>query len=952
MVQLAQEYNLPLVGTNDCHYLLKSDHKLHDVMLCIQMKKTIDDQDRIQFDNHFYFKTVSEMRQSLEMFPEEAITNTVEIANRCNLELDLSDSLMPQYEVPEGYTNDTFLKKVCYDGLQEKYGSHLSNEIQERINHELDVIEKTGYAGYFLIVWDYVKYATEKGHFLSARGSAGSSLVLYAMNVISFNPMDYNCIFERFLNTERISPPDIDVDFTDRARDDVIAYLKKKYGEDCVGKVATFSTFNKKSAIADVARALKIPISEVRKIQKSKKELSESTENTELVELTTSIEGIKRHVSSHPSAFIVSNKPLMNYVPLFKDAHDYIVSQYEGSDVEKLGIVKFDLLSVTSLTETQDCINLVKKNHGVELILEEIPLDDPKTYSLINRGLNSGLFQIHSSPGMRHTTSRVRPENFTDFLAISALYRPGPLQSGMTEKFINRKNGEEEISYPHPLLENALKETYGCCIYQEQIMSIARDMAGFTLGEADVLRSAMGKVNKDLLLSQREKFIEGAGLNGVNPSEAGKVFDIIEPFGSYGFNKSHTVCYSLLSYWMAYLKTHYPHEFISCLMSGAQGDPAKLLEYRQETKALAKFLEVTINISAPDINKSYLEFTVKGNNIYFGLECLKGVGVGVIEEIVHVREKDGEFTSLKDFCSKVDSKKVKKKAVECLVEAGTFDLIEPNRAEAFSLIEDCLKSAKGIQEEKERGQMTLFDDFFDEPKKSVTKKTKVEDWTNEEKLEREKKILGFYVSGHPLEKYEDIVENYTTLSSSGVRDAKSGTNIYFMGTISKIRKITTRSKKKLIIFTLTDLEGAVEAILYSGLKQDMILEENVTIWIRGTIQEDSPPGVEDKTTNQIQIQEILTPDQVVKEKTSDVEIYVSRANYNEDNLKELRKITLLSTGKKNLLLSLPSKKGRVIAKCGPNHRIAIEDNIFDQIKKIFGPDSINLSNRSTRLQLS
>ena len=749
MVELAKQYNLPVVGTNDVHYPLFGDHKLHDTMLCIQMKKNISDEDRIRFQNQFYFKTYDEMKEALQNFPEEALTNTLEINNRCNIELDLGKDLMPKFDVPSDHTEDSYLKEVCYESLKKLYGSHLSNEITERINHELDVIEKTGYAGYFLVVWDYIKHARSQGHFLFARGSAGSSLVLYAIGVINFNPMDYNCIFERFLNTERVSPPDIDIDFSGPARDCVIEYLRKKYGEESVAKVATFTTFNTKSAISDVGRALEIPVGEVRKIKEGKKS------NPELLQLTKSIEGLKRHVSSHASAFVVSNGPLTDHIPIFKDSHGELVSQYEGSDVEKLGIVKFDLLNVSSITETQNCINLIKKNHDVEIKLEDIPLNDEETYKLINRGLNTGLFQISGSSGMRKIVSRVNPQTFNEFVAISALYRPGPLQSGMTDKYINRKNGSERITYDHPLLEDALKETYGVCIYQEQIMQIAQDMAGFTLGEADVLRSAMGKIDKELLLSQREKFIEGAMNKGVSEIEAGQIFNIIEPFGSYAFNKSHTVAYSLLSYQMAYLKTHYPREFIASLMSGAQDDPTKLFEYRQESKLLSKYLDVEINILPPNINSSLVEFTVDGSNIVFGLECLKGIGIPIIEEIISARTEKGEFESLHDFCTKVDLSKIRKKMIEILVEAGTFDSIEPNRRSCFEQIEKIIKSAKDIQDEESRGQMSLWDDEFDDEEtkpKEVVEKNIVKDWSDQEKLEREKKILGFYITGHPLEK--------------------------------------------------------------------------------------------------------------------------------------------------------------------------------------------------------
>ena len=940
MYQLAQKYELPIVGTNDVHYTSNSDHKMHDVMLCIQMKKNISDQDRIRFDNQFYFKTSEEMYDCLRGFGDEAMENTLQINERCNIELELGQDLMPKFDVPNGFDSDTYLKKICYDKLKELYGSDLSTEIRQRIDTELDVIEKTGYAGYFLVVWDYVQHARNLGHFLSARGSAGSSLVLYAIGVINFNPMDYNCIFERFLNTERVSPPDIDIDFSDRARDCVIGYLRDKYGEDSVAKVATFTTFNTKSAISDVGRVLEIPIPEVRKIQKGLKS------SPSVIQISNSIQGMKRHASSHPSAYVISNGPLTDHIPVFKDTHGEIVSQYEGNDVEKLGIVKFDLLNVTSITETQDCINLIKENHGVDITLEGIPLNDEKTYKLINRGLNAGLFQISASHGMRKIVSRVRPQNFSEFLAISALYRPGPLQSGMTDKYIDRKNGNEKIEYIHPLTENALKETYGVCVYQEQVMQIARDLAGFTLGEADVLRSAMGKANKELLLAQREKFIEGARNKGVSDNEAGQLFDIIEPFGSYAFNKSHTVAYSLLSYQMAYLKTHYPHEFIASLMSGSQDSPTKLFEYRRESKLLSRYFDTEINILPPDINKSSVKFSVNKSDIIFGLECLKGIGPAVIEEIVSSRKSDGEFKSLYDFCSRVDPQKVKKKSIEVLIEAGTFDSIEVNRRSCFERIDKTMKSTKGLQEDQARGQMSLWGDEFDENESEVVSEDNVEDWSREEKLEREKNILGFYISGHPLEKYQEIIDSYTSTDLSKIKKAKKLDKVYFVASITKIRKIKTRNNKTMIILTFEDMENEVEGILFSGVRLKAEIKENEIVWVRGSIEKDNDPK-SNKTSNQIKIDEIVSIDKVVSIKTTDVEVFIDEIDM--DKLKSLQKISLESDGNKNLMLSFPTKEGRVIARSDRKFSIPTTKACLNEIRNLFGHDSVSLSNRSTRI---
>ena len=479
MVELAKEFNFPLVGTNDCHYLHKSDHEMHDVLLCIQTKKTVNDQERPRFDNHFYFKNVDEMREALRDYPPEAITNTLEIANRCNLRLDYRQDSMPKYEIPEGHTHDSYLRELCYQGLRKKYGE-LSEPIRQRIDYELDIIKQLGYANYFLIVEDYVNYAHKQGYPLSARGSAASSVVLYALDVIDFNPMDHGCMFERFLNLERLAPPDIDIDFADRARESVIAYLTKKYGADSVGKVATFATLGAKAAIKDVGRALEVPLEKVEKLTElippfpgitldevlekvpEFQTLTELPENRELIEISKAVEGMKRHVSCHATGIAISEGPLTNYVPLFKDRHDQVATQFEGKAVEDVGIVKFDSLGLRSLTEVHDCLQMIKANHDIEIQLEEIPFDDEQTYSLIGNGLIAGLFQLEASGGMYRVVTQLKPDNFEQFSAIPALYRPGPIENGDMQRYIDRKNGLQPVEYIHPSLAGVLKRHVRC----------------------------------------------------------------------------------------------------------------------------------------------------------------------------------------------------------------------------------------------------------------------------------------------------------------------------------------------------------------------------------------------------------------------------------------------------------------------------------------------------------
>ncbi len=973
MVELAKEFNLPIVGTNDCHYLRKSDHGMHDVLLCIQTKKTVNDQQRLRFDNHFYFKSVDEMREALKDFPPEAISNTLEIANRCNLELDYGESLMPKYEVPDGYTNDSYLKELCYQGLREKYGE-LSQEIRQRLDYELDIISETGYSGYFLIVWDYVKYALQQGYPLSARGSAASSLVLYALDVITFNPMDYDCLFERFLNLERISPPDIDIDFADRAREHVTEYLVKKYGEDSVGKVATFATLGAKAAITDVGRALEKPIEDVKRLTQliptkpgitiddvleqvpEFQALAERPENRELMDLSKAVEGTKRHVSCHASAIVVSNGPLTDYVPLFKDKHDQVATQFEGKIVEDVGIVKFDSLGVRSLTEIYDCLQTIKEIKGKDIKLEDIPFDDEQTYALLSKGLIAGLFQLETSPGMYRVVTQMKPDTFEEFSTIPALYRPGPLESGTMQEFIDRKNKLKPVKYIHPSLEDALKNTYGVCVYQEQVMQIARDMAGFTLGEADILRSAMGKKNPELLKAQREKFIEGAVKKGIAKQEAEDVFTQLEPFAGYAFNKSHTVAYSMLAYRMAYLKTHYPHEFMAAMMTGEAGNSEKITRYRSECKKLADFLNVEINLLPPDVNSSQREFTVDDNSICFGLVAVKGVGDGAIDAIFEAREQGGSFTSLQDFCERVDTKQVNKRAIESLIMSGAFDALEGHRAQHLQSLDNVMKVAQSAQADRDRGQMSLFGDVEEAPAMTIT----LPDVPESDPLERlmqEKEQLGFYVSGHPLEEYNDIIENYTTASTQTLAVHRIDSEVFVAGMITEVKNITTKKGDAMAIIGFEDLEGTVEVVVFpDAYKKSCELVESKAVWIRGKVnikqnsrsrKSDDEPQQEER---QIQAEQIVDIATVSKDQTTSLEVIIRESDLeNTEKLEALQKIARANKGELDLILRLMSPRyGEVIAKCAQKYSVAHEPAVIEQVEKLFGENSVKPSNRTIR----
>ncbi|MYI94948.1 DNA polymerase III subunit alpha [Candidatus Poribacteria bacterium] len=973
MVELAKEFELPLVGTNDCHYLLKSDHRMHDVLLCIQMKKTVNDPDRMRFDNHFYFKNVDEMREALKDFPHEAISNTLEIANRCKLELDFSESVMPKYDVPEGHTNESYLKELCIQGLREKFGGELSAEVQNRLEHELDIINQTGYPGYFLIVWDYVKYAHQQGYPLTARGSAVGSLVLYALDVIAINPMDYDCLFERFLNLERISPPDIDIDFSDRARAFIVEYLVEKYGHDSVGKVATFATMGARGSIKDVGRVLDVPLDNVNKLTQliptipvgitlddaleqvpEFKTLAEQPENKELMDLSKAVEGMKRHVSCHASAYVISNGPLTDFAPLFKDKNDQVATQYGGKTVESVGIVKFDLLGIRTLTEIYDCIQMVKTNHDIDININEIPFDDEKTFSLISKGLLAGLFQLETSSGMYRVVTQLKADNFEDFVAIPALYRPGPLTSGMTQQFIDRKVGLEKVEYKHPLLENALKKTYGVCVYQEQVMQIVQDLAGFTLGEADVLRSAMGKKDPELLQAQREKFVDGAQKNEINKKEAEEIYDLLEPFSGYAFNKSHCVAYAMTGYQMAFLKTHYPHEFMAAMMPGESGNSEKVTRYRAECAKLAEYLDVEINVLPPDVNTSNKSFSVDENDICFGFVAVKNVGDNAIDSIIAARNQDGNFTSIQDFCERVDTKAVNKRAVEGLILCGAFDSLDANRAKLHANLEVMLKAAQSAQAERDRGQLNLFGNAS-EAESAPIALTETAEYEPLERLKLEKEQLGFYVSGHPLEQYKDIIEYYTTASTQTLGEHAIDSNVSVAGMITEVKQITTRKGDSMAVIALEDLEGSVEVVIFPDTyKEAGELYEDRIVWIEGIVKlnqngsRNQDSDEESEEERQIQANEVSDIDVVREEQTSTVEVTIQESDLeNQDKLKSLKEIALANRGKLDLVLRLMTPRfGEVVMRCNANYKISDAESVFSQVEDLYGEDCIKHSNRT------
>ena len=953
MAKLAEEFNLPLVGTNDCHYTYEDDHELHDMMLCIQMKKAVTDEDRLKFENQFYYKSLKEMRTSLSEFPAEALENTLKIAKRCNVKLEKKD-LMPlctDIEIQNGIPAKDHLKNLCVEGLKKKY-SELNQEIMSRLETELSIIDKSGFNHYFLIVRDYANFAHKNGYPLSARGSAAGSLVLYALDVISFNPMDYGCMFERFLNLERINPPDIDIDFDDRSRDLVVDYIKQKYGEDCVAKVATYSSLNIRAALSDVARSLSLPHGKIKALTKlSDRELTESLESSvkkilvsedeykvnKLCELSQKVVGTKRHISSHASAVVISNNPLVENVPIFTDKHGTRATQFDGRTVEDIGMIKFDFLGSKSIGIAHDCIDLINKNHNLDLDITEIPFDDKKTYDLVAAGFFAGVFQLEGSTGMRRIAMQVAPENFEEFIVIPALYRPGPLQSGMAHKYINRKHGRDRVEYFHEKAKNALKDTFGICVYQEQVMQLARDIAGYTLAEADVLRYAIGKKVNNMLEDQKKMFVEGSQKNGLSQHEAESIFTILEPFGSYGFNKSHSVAYAMLAYRMSYLKANYPHEFLAAVMSSSNNE--KIARVIDESKSLSKHLDTKIEILHPCVNESKKDFSCDNETIRFGFDSVKGLTTAAVDCIVEARSQS-KFESLEDFCSRPELKKITSKSLDILSGSGALDCFNVGRNKVFTNSKTIANKIKQKDKNPLEGQASIFGD---EQKKSMTLDLDdCDEWSDTELLAKERELLGIYLSAHPLQKYASKIDKYISSPIDDVESLSPNKQVYLAGTIEKKKDIKTRRGDNLMSkFDLQDLTGTISCVVfpdkYASTKWAV---SGSSVIIRGKLEE------ENTQLNVSTITDISKIDRL----TSCLEINVDREKMHLEQMEKLKDLVKGYRGDKRLVLHLKDKDSKnITALCGNKFSVNCSDELIQKITEYFGSENVRSSNLTNRL---
>ncbi len=858
LLEIHKKLGIPLAGTNDCHYLKKEDSHPHELMLCLQTGKTLSDPNRMKFDtDQLYVKSTEEITPAFAEFPG-AVTNTCRIADACDLELVLNKTHLPQYRVPEGYTRESYVEQLAVEGLKtrlkERPSTIASAAYEQRLREELMVICSMGFAGYFLIVWDIIRFARSRGIPVGpGRGSAAGSLVAYALRITDLDPLVYTLLFERFLNPERVSLPDIDMDFCMDRRGEVINYVVDKYGTDHVAQIITFGTLGAKAAIRDVGRVLEIPYAECDKVAKlvpnqlnitlqqaleTEPKLRELVETdgkiAELMKVAQSLEGLARHASTHAAGVVISEGPLTDHVPLYKGANDEIVTQYTMGDVEKIGLVKFDFLGLKTLTMIKRAADLINDSRPDQppLVIEQIPFDDQKTFQLLASGKTTGLFQLESS-GMRDLLTGLKPDRFEDIIAIIALYRPGPMD--LIPDFIKRKQGKVPIAYELPELEPILKDTYGVIVYQEQVMAIANKVAGFSLGQADILRRAMGKKKPEEMEKLRVKFVDGAKQNHIQEKKAEKLYEHIQKFAGYGFNKSHAAAYAVVCYHTGFLKAHYPTEFMAALMTTDMGNTDKIVGYFTECRDLG------IKVLGPDVNASQKNFAVTDAAIRFGLAAIKNVGEGAVDSVLAIRAESGPFKSFFDFCRRVDLHKVNKRMLEGLIKTGAFDSTGGKRSQLMAVLDQAVEDGAAAQRERDSGQTSIFGDESDDQHASsnlaVPPLPPIAEWVQAERLKYERELTGFYITAHPLTRYEATLTALSTATTVGLSECADGKEIKICGIIAGVKSMITKKGDRMAYVTLEDLHGTTEVIAFPDLFKsagDLIAPERL-VRITGTI---------------------------------------------------------------------------------------------------------------------
>ena len=963
LVELAKETSIPVVATNDCHYGERADFHAHDVLLCVQTGKTINDDNRLKMEtDELYLKSAEEMTGGFDYCPG-AVERTLEIADRCNVEIEFGKYHFPTFTPPKEISLDDYLDELAHQGLEERLEGVTDPQARksyaERLEYELDVIKRMQFPGYFLVVADFINYAKRSGIPVGpGRGSSAGSLVAYALRITDLDPIRHVLLFERFLNPERRSMPDIDVDFCIRGRAQVIQYVKDKYGADRVAQIATFGTLKAKAAIRDVGRALGFsfaetdtiaklipapkqgfdyPLAESLKMEPRLPELIKNDPRVKtLMDHALRLEGLVRHASTHAAGVVLSNLPLVDHLPLFVDKEGGIVTQFDMSCVEKIGLVKFDFLGLKTLTLIHDCLKLIEVTRGEKIDLNRLPLDDKKTYRTLCNGNTTGVFQLESG-GIREMTVKIRPNCFEDLVAILALYRPGPLDSGMAEEYIKRKHGREKIRYLHPLLETILKDTYGVIVYQEQVMQIAQVLGGYTMGDADMLRRAMGKKDPEEMAAQRERFVEGARGKKIDDKIAAEIFDQMETFARYGFNKSHSAAYALVSYQTAYLKTHYPVEFIATLMTSEMGDTDKVI------KNLAECRGKDIEVLAPDINESRADFTPVGDKIRFGLAAVKNVGEKAVEVILETRAKDGPFESFFDFCRRVDTTAVNRRVIESLIKCGAFDSTQVSRARMFGALDDAIRAGQAHQRDQSSNQIDIFG-MLGAPtrggKKAGDIYPQVSEWSTQEALAFEKEALGFYITGHPLDKFDRVLKKIASGTIAALKEKGQPGDVKIGGVVSALRLRNTKKGDRYGSFNLEDKTGFIEVLAWPDTykKCSALLGADDPIFVKGRLE----VGEEriQVIANDIEALSEAAKNQkygTVNGNGEKIHLYVREAEVSAEELVILRDTLLDFPGRSTVYLHLlQSVNGETVIELPDQVRIASTPELVGTVERLFG----------------
>lgn len=965
VIEFSKKLNIPLVLTNDAHFLNKEDREAQDILLRIGTQKTIDEEMRFGFNQNFYVKSPKEM---YELFPEErsAFYNTLEITNKCNLNFKFGNPLLPNFDVPEGYDVDSYMEKLVWDGIKVRY-PEITPEIKERTEYELATIRKMHFAGYFLIVQDYINFAKRSGIPVGpGRGSAAGSIIAYALGITNVDPIRYKLLFERFLNPDRKDMPDIDTDFCVERREEVINYIKQKYGEDKVGQIITFSSLAAKNAIKDVARVFNVSFSEANEMTKAfpnklgisiqealetSKDLKEVCEKSEtykkIFQIAQKLEGNYRQPGRHAAGVVISPEALEIVVPLSTVAEKgkegrSIVTQYDKNMLEAVGLIKMDILGLKNLTTIQHTLDLIEKRRGIKLDIDKIPLDDPQTFAFLRKANVLGIFQLDSSSGIRDLFAKAQVQNFEEIAALLALYRPGPMGSGMLDDYLERKSGRKKIIYPHPSLEEILKETYGVVVYQEQVMGISRILGGFSVGDSDVLRKAMAKKDKKKLPELKEKFIKGAVAKGHEARFATELFEQLEKFGEYGFNKSHSVAYAFVTYQTAYLKANYTIEYMTALLASDHGKTTDIVKYINNAR------EMGIRVLNPDVQDSDVSFRILDDStIRFGLSSIKGLGESPSENIVRVRKKLGKFSSLEDFLKNVDLKTLNRKVLEALILSGALDSFGYTRKTLYEYIDSLISFAQDEQKRKLEGQNNLFStgaiDLY-----SLPLPKQAEEWEIEEKLKKEKSVTGIFLTGHPLDKYKNQLKALSHLTIENVDELAPNSKVELCGIITKLELKYNKRNEEFINFKIEDYTGEIDCIAFhkNYLKYKNILKEDQAVFLSGSLDKLQVGEAEVRGQVLVNSIEILNTDTLDKKLERSLHIVIDTTEFQDNSvINQLYSILTAFKGNSAVFFHLKSKLNsyKKVIKAHPHYSIEPSGELFNQLKKVLGPNSIYYS---------